>query len=560
MAMPLIIGGIGLAFLMNSSVETGTEPVTTKQPPIQPAKPNPVLQREWENQVPGRYDNLPQLQCVNKDPAYMLDPNVVGQMNYEGQRNASTLMERQHTLLEPGVTPLGLGVLPRPTKGSGVMLPDPLTGDEFKPQKRENRDVDMFMPQGDILVQRTQANYVNQQMRIEQLETKRQSGHGAMDSYTFQPDLPQGAPGSCCEGFQSLGNQDAVRNFATGEVMIPREGGRHPRQRIFRVPETQRGRVAYSLRPGNPTQATAHPNSIYQRESAPLGEIELARNADVSEWWRTPLPEGGARQGAPAGRSMVAMQTSNRDVGPCSPRQRKLMAAADAPSYSPNDIFDSCDRGSCAQVEGSTQIQWAGPGGREGIAQEARRILNQYVRPKYTTNSGIRCEPTASMGVTRGGYEVTDYSQDLCEKAPQRMTMEENVNKQPAPHNPRGNNAAFSYFTDQRQTLALKTTDGRAGGPQRADNEVADGASRTRFYDVVPRDTMAKQTGVEMECIHAPNGNRSLAMQRPEQYFEPISRRVTPWIEVAPAYEDTQAYRSCPYTIPLPSAPATDFF
>ena len=558
MAVPLLIGGVGLAFLLNSSVETGTEPIDVPQPKVQPSKPNPVLQREWENQVPGRYDNLPQLQCVNKDSSYMLDPNVVGQMNYDGQRNAQTLMERQQTLLEPGVTPLGLGVLPRPTKGSGVMLPDPLTGDEFKPQKRENRDVDMFMPMGDILVQRTQANYVNQQMRIEQLETKRQSGHGAMDSYTFQPDLPGGVPG-CAEGFQSLGNQDAVRNFATGEVRIPHVS-RHPRERIFRVPETQRGRVAYSLRPGNPTQATAHPNSIYQRETAPLGEIELARNADVSEWWRTPLPAGGARQGAPEGRSMVAMQPSNRDVGPCSPRQKRLQQASEAPTYNPSDVFDDCNRGSCAQVEGSTQIQWAGPGGREGIAQEARRILNQYVRPKFTTNSGIRCEPSAAMGVTRGGYMVTDYSQDLCEQAPQRLTMEENVNKQPMPHNPRGNNAAYSYFTDQRQTLALTTIDGRAGGPQRGDNEVADGASRTRFYNVVPRNVDAKQTGVEMECIHAPNSNRSLAMQRPEEYFQPISRRVSPWIEVAPAYEDTQAYRSNPYAQPLPSSGPTNFF
>jgi hypothetical protein len=106
----------------------------------------------------------------------------------------------------------------------------------------------------------------------------------------------------------------------------------------------------------------------------------------------------------------------------------------------------------------------------------------------------------------------------------------------------------------------MRVTDGRAAGPLRPVDEVADGASRERFYNIVPRDTQEKETGNDMECIHAPNSTRSMAMQRPEEYYEPISRRLTPFVQVAPAYEDTQPYRSNPYAQPLPAVPKTDFF
>ena len=79
MAVPLVLGGgAALALLFHMS---GTEPTPSAPLPTEPATVNPLLQREAENSVPGRYDNLPMLQSVYRDPAYAADPGVIGKMN-----------------------------------------------------------------------------------------------------------------------------------------------------------------------------------------------------------------------------------------------------------------------------------------------------------------------------------------------------------------------------------------------------------------------------------------------------------------------------------------------
>jgi hypothetical protein len=452
LVLPLFLGAVALG------ASTSTEPEPVPAYPTQPPAINPVYQRAAENQIAGRYDNVPMLQSVYRDPAYTLDPGVVGKMDFEGP------------LREPNVTPLGLGVLPAVHRGTGVMLPDPITGDDLKPQKRENRDVDMFMPQGAPVKGRYEFSHLQPDMRIRQLETKSQGGHGALDGFTHIPDNS---------------GRDATRNFAKGEVMTVREGGFHPRQRLFRVDELNRNRTKVCGRMGNPSQAIGKLGSIYQTSTAPLGELQLNPNADVAEWYRPPEHSRGARS-APLAEGITVMKAVNRETGL---------------EYNPDPF--------CTSTEQS-HMNPAGP--VFGAAQEARRLLNRYVRPKEENSA---CIGGLQEGTDRGTY--------------------------------------VNALGDFRHNNAV-CVEGRPSGPNRPVNEVADGASAVRFYDVRPRDADKKETGMCIEAIHAPNTTRSMAMQRsaPEEF---ANRRVTPFIEQQPGHDLIQNFINNPYTQPLPHVP-----
>jgi hypothetical protein len=214
----LILAGATVAYLLGTNGDARENeptylPLSKSHQQLEPARPNPLAVRAVENSVPGRYDNLPTLQSINRDPAYAADPGVVAKMQYAAQAAAPTYWDRQHALLEPTIDPLSLGALPEVRRGTGTQLPDPISGDDLKPQKRENRDVDMFMPMGQPLRNRYPFVHIDGQKRIEQLETKLQSGHGALDTFTHIPDT-QGARAE----FSITGSVDATRNFASPRI------------------------------------------------------------------------------------------------------------------------------------------------------------------------------------------------------------------------------------------------------------------------------------------------------------------------------------------------------
>ena len=240
-----------------SGVGGGRKPMEYYKPQGGPsAEYNPIQADIDINSVPGRYDNLPRLQSVYGDTRYELHPWQAHEFDWEGQRTAGSLLERQYKTLTPHETPLSYGILPNMKRGTGVMLRDPDTGDMLKPQKKENLDTDMFVAHGDPLPVRD--NRVNQGVTSELRQRAREqskytSGSGALND--FMPVDGIGGEGGGVGG--------PLRGFSTGEVMSRRNGGFHPRERFHRVDETKHGRNQHTLRSLNPSQATWNPGSIY---------------------------------------------------------------------------------------------------------------------------------------------------------------------------------------------------------------------------------------------------------------------------------------------------------
>lgn len=503
MALPVLAAGLGLAFLLTSEPSATEDQVPLVAIPP-PAPTNPVLEREQLNSRPGRFDNLPMLNSVYSDPAYKLTPEMVGRMQYGANDGAETPLQAQYgQVLEPQVTPLSLGVLPQVTRGTGLRYQDPLTPDQLKPKKHEIRTEDLWQPSGTPYVKGRQP-IVHQQMqqRIEQRETKLAGGHGAGDGFSFHEPVVQPGP------HISIGNTDALSGYSNGEYMTPRSGGVHPRVRIFRVPETLRGRLDSQLVIDHPTHAVGNPGSMYQTATAPLGEVRQPYNAFVTETYRPPEAERGIKTN-PMGHGIVDMGVTHRG--------------------------------------GTEQTNWTGPMGSEARDRHARRIVDMYVKPKMTTIPHEESGPAdAPRGVTRGAYEAMNAAQDLMDQAPQRVAYMDSVTQMPAPHAAFGNNAAFSYYQDQRHTAQERDTAGRVLGGGR-DFDMAAGGGQ-RFYNPVERDPNNKDTGLQGD---QPTVTRSTAQQLPDN-FRVASRKVTPDVLVAPNCDATAAYRSNPYVPPLP--------
>jgi hypothetical protein len=464
-----------------------------------------VVERELQNSRAGRFDNLPLLGSVYKDPAHALTAEMVGRMQYGANDHAETPLQAQYgTVLEPDVTPLSLGALPQVKRGTGLQYQNPLTPEQFKPNRREVRTEELWQPSGTPHVKgRMPIVHQQAQQRIEQLETKIAGGHGALDGFQLIEPVVQPGP------HISMGNPDALVGFAKGEYMTPRTGGLHPRTRIFRVPETTRGRLDAQITVQNPTHAVGNPGSLYQAQTGPLGETRVPYNSFVTDYHRPPQANDGLGSG-PLGRGIVDMGVTQR----------------------------ACTEG-----------PWNGPMGSDARDRHSRRIVNMYVKPKMATNPHGESGPAdAPRGVTRGAYEVMDAALDLQEQVPQRMCYMDNTTQMPAPHaGGYGNNAAYSYFDEQRHTAQQRDTEGRALPGGRDFDMVAGGAER--FYQPNLRDAHNKQTGLAGDT---PYVNRSTAQQVPEE-FTTFSRRLTPQILVEPDCALTSAYRCNPYVPPLPS-------
>ena len=273
-----------------------------KAPPAQPFDP---VRADFEiNQVCGRPDNLPRLRSVMKDSKYELQPWHGSQYDYANLRKGDTLLENQlfHRNLTPNETPLSYGALPNVKKSTGLQLRDPDTPDMLKPKRKETETADFFMPTGDALASRYEpVTWKAHQRAVEQ--SKLNSGRGAMDGFSH---LEQ--PGS--------GGAGPTRGFSGGEVMTPRNGGFHPRERFFRQPETKRGRNQHALRALNNETRVGKLGSMYQTATAPLGNMRHTRNHDVGEWHRAAERTGGLRQMDAAPRA-VEMRFTNRDTGLC---------------------------------------------------------------------------------------------------------------------------------------------------------------------------------------------------------------------------------------------------
>lgn len=514
---------------------------------------NPVLQMHAENAIPGRYDNLPRLQSVYRDTSTELHPWQAPTFKYDRlqDRNSGSLLERQFKTLTDE-TPLDFGVLPQTSRGSGTMIRDPDTPDMLKPAKRENLDSDMFVAQGDPL----KGRYVpvaGEQYRRAREQSKMHSASGALDNYQHVDVSVDQQDG---HSFSKIGSTTGgpMRGFAGGEVMSYREGGFHPRERFFRVPETRRGRNQHNLRALNPTHATWNENSIYQTGTAPLGFLRENRNTDVREWHRPPERTGGiARQHVKAPFEFVDMPHQDRDPG-----IRKQLSAQRAmmgmgQQKDEKELCYNPDEFATAQ---GTQMCWTGPGGRDGIGQEGRRILDRYVRPKNLNTFQLEGWESAAHGSEVGHYAGADFSADLCDRMTHRTLDDDRTTRAPNPFNPRGNSAAYSVDGlghGYDRPHFDKTTANRAHGPNRGEDMTADAFSANRFQEVCLRPTSKEEERfIRRDLVHAPVENRMLGVQYDPQPACPVTRRQQPTVVNDVDIGGTQAYRQNPYTQPLP--------
>lgn len=259
---------------------------------------NPLHAEFAANAIPGRYDNLPRLEAPSKTTASQLLPHHWDDFDYQGQNECKSIFERQCHVLTPQETPLSYGILPNVKRGTGTKLPDPLPGHLFKPQKRELTDSEMFMVDGDFraaIDPRMHQGVVEEVGRRAREESKLNSGVGALNDWQLGDN-----PGSIA---------GPLRGFSTGEIKSEHTGGYHPRERIWRVDETRKGRNCHVLRP-NPAAAGA-----FALGPQTVGEVRQNRNADVREWGRDPMPCGGARKAPGIMNMFVDMRNSQRDPG-----------------------------------------------------------------------------------------------------------------------------------------------------------------------------------------------------------------------------------------------------
>jgi hypothetical protein len=204
-----------------------------------------------------------------------------------------------------------------------------------------------------------------------------------------------------------------------------------------------------------------------------------------------------------------------------------------------------------------TQRSWAGPGGNGNMAQESRRETDPYVRPKNLSNFQLEGWETAAHDSQVGAYVNEDYSMDLKDRMTNRTVDSDRVSRAPAPSaSGRGNSSAYNFQDLLRGGDKDTSVRGRAPGPSRAEDAVADGFSGRRFQEFDLRYTQkADPQFTHREAVWAPLADRQMAMQQPmrDSFPCPVTRRQQPTIENDIDYAGTQVYRNNPYTQPLPN-------
>lgn len=242
-----------------------------------------------------------------------------------------------NTLEPQGIYPL-FGRAP-----PGPLYIEALESEYFKPPKSTVLQDDLRqepMPQPDIFGDKSITGITRDYIDP---YTKFHSGSGALnDLYPGSIASASGAePGTNVTGY----------GFANGEKFTLRTGGFHPRRRIFRMPESQRKQLYFSIR--NPSFAVGRSGSIYAQGRGELGNLELPYNSYVKEWNRPPVPN--------AGLTSNRMRSNPKVVLKCTSRENQY-------------------------------IGWAGPRGTSERAQEELRLL------PITELMSKNCAPQGTYG------------------------------------------------------------------------------------------------------------------------------------------------------------------
>lgn len=266
---------------------------------------NPVAYEQYINSIPGRYDNLPRTTNCYKDPSGDLTAADIAKFDYAGQEASGSIFERQWHVLTPHETPASYGLAPLIKKSTGVMLRDSFIE---KPQKRGLLQEEMFAPAGDPRPSqdtRLGIELMNKRAGYARQTSKTMSGSGALNGATLDDNhlnLPT-----------SLGGP--TRGFSNGAIKTPRYGGLHPRQRIIQVAESRAAK-----RPGIQHRTTNASSSFGAIGPVTAGMVRHATNADVREWGREPMPQGGIFKGIGPMVDELYVRHTNRALGlhdPC---------------------------------------------------------------------------------------------------------------------------------------------------------------------------------------------------------------------------------------------------
>ena len=166
---------------------------------------------------------------------------------------------------------------------------------------------------------------------------------------------PRGQLDNLYPGAVAGGDCNASYGFSNGEKFTLRTGGFHQRRRPFRMEESKRKQLYFSIR--NPNFAVGRSGSIYAQGRGELGHLELPYNAYVKEWYREPVPNAGLTTNRKRADPQVVLQCTSRD----------------------KQLFG-----------------WAGPRGTGGRGQESLRLLTTA---ELTSR---QCQPTYGKEVDPG--------------------------------------------------------------------------------------------------------------------------------------------------------------
>lgn len=517
---------------------------------------------------PNSYANIPRLKTFVREDQTDLRPAMshpeIESFNYNQLSAARPGLERQFMTLS-NETPLELGALPNPSRSSGTMLRNPMSGHELKPPKREVEMQEIYTPEPnrrDVPGYNRAVDITSDLKTKIAQEAKLYHGTGALDSWTLGGDSGPG---------------NATRGFATGEIMTRRNGGQHPRERFYRFEENKRGRNQHEFRFLAP-RVTTQRGSVYGDSLGPLGELRLRQNSDVDTWYRPPEATDGLAPKPPI-TEFVELKIQDRD------------------------------RGDDTYPYGNTEIEWAGQAFKTTGPMEALRENNrmQYTRPKNLSeyDNSDYMVPYAHYN-QRGAYAIHDAFAmiDLDEQMTNR-TLDESFHKPfqtetedwelltqptelfedlvennntmnsssvdyfwtpntrvPAPHfGQRGSGPSqFDYIDILRPSVDKDAgVFGRAAPPHRPDNFVADGSSFIRFNDVestLRYTPKGESRFINFRDMYVPVEDKSYISQIPE-FPCPEVRQVSPWITRDINMNIMTPYLQNEFTQPLPNPYAT---
>lgn len=478
--------------------------------------------------VPGRYDVLPPSVGYPETALCAAQPDYATQASHN-----RSMLDRQYSVLEPSITPAALGVLPAMTRGTGTMLQDPLRPEELKPQKRERVNPQFIQPQGDPLPSRYEPAHIEMAKRC--VETSKQnSGHGALDHFTFTPDEP------------ARGSTNALRNFGGGEIkdFSRSSSGFHPRTRITFMPDNRnKGQLQdRCTRLGNPSSGSIRgvPGSLFQPGTAPLGEVQLPQNADVRESAnRRVAHPGGGQAGGHEERSLVGLPYQNRSGASCDDYSRRANRGRDcvAPSYNPDDCLPGTER------------EYAGVMGRtENSSQQVRADLSHQVRGHHAANATLQGIAGRDYDGLGSYMAMSDVLQD---HGTQRQGMTGQVYLAPTPF--KSGTSAYAYQQEFRAPSGVREVVGRAPGGNSEQNMTTTVRAGPNYETERVNFRTADSAFAQQHNYGEEAPTRSTRMQQSQtDYGNQDNRRITPFIEhhVDPTLLDPLLCN--PYVQPLP--------